>query len=292
MPTAHELRQRLGRVDALRDVVHLMRSLAVTHLRRAETRLSGVRLYVRTVSRALRAVAVEVPAQARADLAPAGPDAVVVITSQQGMCGRYNEVLIERLRAHLDHLGGDARAIVIGDRGLSLARMHGLRIAYHAPGPTSPSGIDRSVRRVAHEIQLVHERQQLGRLWLLHAIHQSVGRFRDRLYQLLPLQLEHFAEDDGPVAQPPRRYLPAEELLTKLVGEFYFIALCRGLTEALAAENSMRLHAMEAARTSIDETRAELEQLWRSVRQEEITSELLEVLAGAEALRQREADDA
>ena len=85
---------------------------------------------------------------------------------------------------------------------------------------------------------------------------------------------------------PPRLALPRVGLLWELVHEYTFISLYRAFTESLAGENGMRLQSMEAAKTNIDDTLEDL-QLQASIqRQNEITEELLDVVSGAEALKQ------
>ncbi len=85
----------------------------------------------------------------------------------------------------------------------------------------------------------------------------------------------------------PLTYVPREVLRRRLIEEYYFIRFYWAFTETVAAENSVRLQSMEAARTNIEDTLEELEGRRRTLRQDEITEELMDVIAGAEAVSRR-----
>ncbi|MBN1919406.1 MAG: F0F1 ATP synthase subunit gamma [Verrucomicrobia bacterium] len=88
----------------------------------------------------------------------------------------------------------------------------------------------------------------------------------------------------GQVSAIGQTALEARDLLASLVEEFYFIALYRAFVESLAAENGMRLQSMEAAKQNIDDTKSQLRQRAQQLRQDAITAELLDIIAGAEAV--------
>ncbi len=84
---------------------------------------------------------------------------------------------------------------------------------------------------------------------------------------------------------PPLHHLAAQPLLEALAGEFVLAELTRMAMESLAAENAARLYAMSAARDNVERKLAQLHQDEHRARQEEVTTELLDVVTGAEALR-------
>jgi F-type H+-transporting ATPase subunit gamma len=279
---AATLHARIERLDGLRDVVNLMRVIAVAHLRHAEEQLMVTREASYVVLAALADVEAElglaIPQRAT------GASLILCITSQQGMCGRYNEVMIERLLRWLDDRPA-ALVAVIGARGAALARLRGIPLVHQADAPASPAAIDRHVRLLASAIERLTSQHGLREIQLLHAVHRSIGRFEDHLTQLLPFNT-HSIEDLPPARHsPPRRHLALGQLHPALLNEVLVLTLHRALTEALAAENSSRLQSMESARTHIDERREALLQRWRSARQQQVTAELLDLVGGTEALR-------
>ena len=86
----------------------------------------------------------------------------------------------------------------------------------------------------------------------------------------------------------PTFSLPASEINSALVRERVMIDLCQSITEALSAEHHMRLTTMQAAEKNIDENLEKMNLQYQQIRQENITTELLDVVSGAEALRKQD----
>jgi len=107
------------------------------------------------------------------------------------------------------------------------------------------------------------------------------GGLIDR-HSLLPIDFSRFAR---PIEnEVPLITLPPDILLERLAAEYVFAQLCQAAMHAFEAENEARMLAMASARTNIDSKLSGLSQRERRLRQEEITSEIIELAAGAEAL--------
>ena len=288
MESLRQTELKIEQIRGLRDIVHSMRTLASTYLKRAEAQLESVRLYSQTVSTAFSHA---LAAYGELELeAQHGPAAIALFSTEQGLCGRFNEILFDALKRRIEELGG-ARVIVVGHRGRGIAEANGIELLGALPSTSSPEGIARTVRSAAEAVFDLYERGEFARLYLLHAVHQAVGRFEERFERVLPLDVERFR------AELPRgfvafSYMGGRQLLGAFVEEFYFVEFHRALVETLAAENSMRLQSMEAAKGNIDETLEDLARLRRILRQDQITEELLDVISGAEALKARSAQRA
>jgi F-type H+-transporting ATPase subunit gamma len=101
-------------------------------------------------------------------------------------------------------------------------------------------------------------------------------------HSLLPIDLSRFAR---PVEnQPPLTGLAPWVLLERFASEYVYAQICEAATHAFAAENEARMMAMAAAKTNIESKLASLSQRAHQLRQEEITTEIVELAAGAEAL--------
>jgi len=87
-----------------------------------------------------------------------------------------------------------------------------------------------------------------------------------------------------PGSSLPTYTMDREVLLSSLLRQYFFISLFRACAESQSAEHGSRLRAMQAAEKNLDENRGELTGQYRRVRQEIITSELLDVVAGFEAV--------
>jgi F-type H+-transporting ATPase subunit gamma len=292
MPSLEQIHARIETIDGLRDIIHSMRALAATYLRRSQERLTAVRNYRTTVVGALRR-ALQMTGTALPPVPDRAERTVLVIFSEQGFCGRFNEVMADAAERETA-ADVPVRFLAVGRKGPPLLRRRNLTVFRALDATTSPDGVSLVIHRIAQTVTDLLAAGTCRDLHLLHARYLSPGRIEPHRTRVLPLDRELFT----PTAEERRRQPPltdaaGPELLDRLVGEFTFISLFRALTESLAGENGMRLQSMEAARENIDQTLGRLRQQARQQRQNEITEELLDVVAGAEALgREEERRDA
>lgn len=282
MPSLQQLEKQIATIDGLRDVIHSMRSLAATYLRRAEERLAGLRAYSDTVGRAIEDCLfgrdIALPEE------DAGGAAILVFFSEQGLCGRFNEVIADAA-AERARETDSRRFIVVGKRGPPLIRRGKLEVIAEMPSTTSPDGDDVVIHAVARTVLGLREREAFGRLYLLYARYLSPGRIEPAFERVLPLDLSQWRGDRVAGRRTrPHLALPRIALLRELVNEYTFITLSRAMTESLAGEHGMRLQSMEAAKGNIDDALDELQLQSRIQRQNEITSELLDVVSAVEGL--------
>jgi len=335
--TLRQIEQQTEQIRGLRDIVQSMRTLASTYLKRAEAQLEPVRLYHRTVVRAL-SVALggsdvgQPPSAAKGTRTAAhqarkphssggGRPAIVLFATEQGLCGRFNEVMVDALtRVLRDH--PHARVVVLGQRGRGVVESADIRVYRTYPAVTSPDGIPGAIRRTAEELYRLYDRGGVGAIYFLHAVHRSIGRFDERFERVLPLDVaalmrvaqpppdaesrppagvrgavphdteirpspSPLPERERAASQPPLTYLPRDVLRRRLIEEYYFIRFYWAFVETVASENSVRLQSMEAARANIEDSLADLESRRRILRQNEITEELMDVISGAEAVTRR-----
>ncbi len=278
-----QIERQIQTIEGLRNIIHSMRSLAATYLRRAEERLGGVRAYADTIGRAIEDCLfgreISLPeSEARAT-------AILVFFSEQGLCGRFNEVMAEAAAKHAQAVE-TPQFIVVGKRGPALLQREKLSVLAELPSTTSPDGVDAIIHSIAKVVLQLQRRNAFAQLYLLYARYLSPGRIEPAFERVLPLDLSQWREAEKARTAPPHLVLSRVELLWELVHEYAFISLYRAFTESLAGENGMRLQSMEAAKSNIDDTLNDLQLHARIQRQNEITEELLDVVSGAEALKQ------
>lgn len=285
MADRRQIEKQVETIEGLRDIIHSMRSLAATYLRRAEERLDGIRAYADTVGRAIedclfgREIALPED-QGRGE-------AVIAFFSEQGLCGRFNEVMAEAALKNAGKLR-NPRFIAVGKRGPALLRRDGLSTIAELPSSTSPEAVDAVINDIARAVLELFGKGEFAELYILYARYLSPGRVEPQFERVLPLDLSQWRQIDQRRRVAPRLALRRLALLNELVDEYAFVSLFRALTESLAGENGMRLQSMEAARSNIDEKLEKLEQKARIQRQNEITAELLDVVSGAEAIEERD----
>lgn len=281
MSKASVLRAQIASIDELRGVVTAMRSLAAAQAQNADRALPGIRRYAEIVGAAV--------ARARTLVAAPGPPAderstlpprLVVVCAERGFVGAFNERLIERAAAEPETTHG--RLWIAGSRGIQLARARGLEIEWTAAMPTHAAGVFEAARTLAAELERRVARGEIDRITVLGATRAHGATSSIERRQLLPLPLASIPS--APLA-PPLHHLPTLELLARVIGEHVAGELARVLMECFGSENAARLQAMEAARHHIDDKLRALRDEANRMRQEEITSELLDVIIGAQAVR-------
>ncbi len=276
-----EIQARIANLGDLQDIMGAMRALAAMRLGQAQNALPGIRQYTEVINYGLaRGLALTGGGGRARKIASQGRMAVVAFTSEHGFAGAYNEHVLEQ--AWTLAKSGGHRLLVVGSRGKVKAEEHGCKVAYAQPMATHIDGVlevvlrcsDELFRRLAHDgverVTLVYGRNTSGPLWKVET--EAVLPFDPAAYR----QAEAVA---------PMVYLDADDLFDKVVEEFVFTRLMHAAMESFASENAARLTAMEAAHDNIETKLEALTQQARQQRQEEITTELLDVVIGATAAR-------
>lgn len=263
---------RIRSLHQLHEVIGAMRSLAAAHLQQASEALPAARAYVSIVDAAFaEALALARDTQTSP---PSDEDAalgLVVFTAEHGFVGGFNHRLTEEIRAIAPR-----RLFVVGTRGAAVLREAGLSLDWWGAAAVDTRTVMEVGRRITDDVYALFDRQILARLDMLFGRLLENGTWTLVREPLLPLAP---ALSPRSTAPPPLHYLTPPALLERLVEEHLLADMVRGTTEALAAENAARLHAMSNAFDNIDRKLDDLEAEARRVRQEQITEELLDLIS-------------
>ena len=266
-------RRRRHAVETIHDIVSALR-----HRRRAHSdrpaRLACARRYQEVVLRALEAVAagsgpLRLPDDASGPL-------LLVLIAEQPLCGPFNQDVLALAERRWRELrgAGEASLAVVGQRGRRHLAARGIVPDAFESAATSPAGLRDMVKRLA---ELVDRRYAAGRLGALHVIYsryQSVSEQTPAEERILPLEL--------PARAPAKdfyRYLDTPHLLAGLVSEYAYISLYQAAADSFASEQASRLVAMDAATRDTERLAKSLTDLERRERQDEITRDVLELIA-------------
>ncbi|WP_434666956.1 F0F1 ATP synthase subunit gamma [Paraburkholderia sp. A3BS-1L] len=286
-----EIESRIAATHQLDAVIAAMRGIAASHSHEARERLAGIRAAAATAGAAIGEVlafATEGAAGGPAAGAPAARgsagagDVCIVVGTEQGFVGALNEELAE----HALRQDGGAHAyrwLLVGSRLASAAASRGLSAAWSAPMAVHPDAIPQLAVRITDALYArLAPGQRVARISVVSA---QPGESRLQIAQriLIPFDFTRFRV--SPRAQPPLVNVAPARLLSGLVDFYVFVQLCEALMLSFAAENEARVRAMLAARTHVQQRLNDLTQHYRAVRQEEITSEIVELSAGSEAAR-------
>lgn len=268
-----------------------MKALAAVNIRQYEKAVVSLSDYNRTIELGFQVV-LKIPPDGgpTARVAPQGRVGGIVIGSDQGMCGALNEQIVSHTLDTL-HAFGVARAeralVAVGQRVTARLEDAGERIEHSLLLPGSAEGITQAVQALVITIDEWRALHGVDRLFLFYHRFVSGVTSRPHWVQLLPLDahwLRTLAQKSWPSHVLPLFTMDRDRLFSCLVRQFVFVSLSRAFAESLASENASRLAAMQSAERNIVERFDELQAQFHQQRQMAITSELLDIVAGFEAL--------
>ncbi len=288
------LGRKIASAGDLASVVRSMKALAASSIGQYENAVESLDEYYRTVQLGLSACFRQAgPVQLAARKSPRHDSAigVVIFGSDQGLVGRFNEVLMEFTRHTLGTLPGKTNRIwAVGERIHALLAERGLNRANLLPVPTSVNAITPLVGQILIEIQAAREREEVMEVYLFHN-HPKSGTIYEPVSQRL-MPLDHLWQSKLAAMPWPTKTLPeviegAAPALEAFIREYLFVLLFQACAESLASENASRLAAMQRAEKNIRDILEDLNRTFHRIRQESIDEELFDVISGFEALSAR-----
>lgn len=272
------LQARTESLEELKRLFAAMQALAASEVQSAQSALHSIRAYTDTIEQAIRDAARLQPPTSRAatDDEPTGKSALVVVGSERGFAGPFNRLLLERARSST--APGEA-VILVGQRCASIAGEHGIKASWIVSTATHIGGLPTTARRLSSYLS------DYTTVRAIFGQYQSGSRFEPALRQILPPAPEMLGRANGRAA--PLHQLTPALLLHQLIGELLLAELMLVLTESFASENAARLQIMQSAGHNITDKLDILGRQIRDRRQNAITTELLEVISGGEAIAGR-----
>lgn len=283
--TLHTLTERLKTTEDIGEIVGTMKSLSAVSIHQYETAAAALVDYQRTVDLGLQVVLKRYSAASLPDRV-GGDAALVVFGSDRGLCGRFNRIVASTASDFIARdLDKVPRLLVVGTQVET--RLEGLGLSADTVFQTPGSA--RAIQRTALSILLRLRdwlEEGLGSIDLVAPRRGRQTQVEVAVHRLAPVdrdELRDLADAPWESRRLPTFSMGFEDLLSWLLRERLFIGLQRAGAEALAAEHAMRLAAMQAAERNIQDRLEEVRQSVRRVRQDEITTELLDIVTGYEA---------
>jgi F-type H+-transporting ATPase subunit gamma len=288
MQTLEALRRQIETAGDMGAIVRTMKTLAAVSIQQFERAAQAVADYEATVELGLQVALMQPGASAQVRAASMGPDhrALIVFGSDHGLCGRFNDEVVSAA-LELMRTGGIGRLLVVGHRAAAKLDASGHGIDRLLALPCSVDGLAASVQEILVIVDRWRAQEPLSEIALCYNRRGEQAAAVAHVARLLPLDppyLQRLARRPWPTRMRPLAMPPSAGLLSALVRQLLYVALHRALAESLAAEHASRLASMQAAERNIAERLDEMQIAFRSLRQQAITEELLDVVAGFEAL--------
>ena len=291
MPTAAEIRSRINSINETKKVTDAMYMISSVKMRRARRELESTAPYFRALREELGELLHYIPEndsrffRLPSDEHPFGR-AVLLITSDKGLAGSYNQTAI-RAAETLLRTRDDLMLFIIGEYGRQYFQSRRVPIAerfhYSAAFPTV-----REARRICADLLDEYKRGRLQQIDIIYTHYKSgrPGELKTRC--LLPLDRSDFYDSRTDAAAYGKEYLPSPAaVLDGIVPSYLTGFIYSALVDSYCSEQESRMTAMQTAGKNAEDMLKQLRVRYHAVRQAAITREMTEIAAGARALKRK-----
>ncbi len=288
--TAAGLQRKIRSAGDLQSVVRTMKALAASNIGQFEKAVRALSDYHRAVEMGLsicfRRSASNALSMERGGRS-GGAVGAVVFGSDQGLVGRFNDVITDYALNALAKLPGEPQVWAVGERAHARLEDAGLKPVGLFAVPNSIKAITPLVGRILMESEARDGHDAVTELYIFHNRPTSGAGYDPAVERLLPLD-ENWRRDLAglrwPTGNLPEVMGVGAATLRGLIREYLFVSLFRACAESLASENASRLAAMQRADKNIDELLEAFKGAFHRLRQSAIDEELFDVISGFEAL--------
>lgn len=296
MANLKELKNRIESVKSTQKITGAMKLVAAAKLKRARDNAERAEPYADRMARMLSTLASNTsPDNAPALLVGNGSDQkhlLVVITSDRGLCGNFNSSIAKQVRQHVKELKAEGKVVsllCLGRKGYELLKGDYKSIIIdHVSGLTGKKDLSFvDIEKHTNQLFTMFENGEFDVCRIFHSHFESAISQKVREQQLIPLPLEVKPDNDNTsgVAQAVYEFEPSEnEILQELLPRNVNVQVFRAILDNAASEHGARMSAMDNATRNAGDMIGRLTLLYNRSRQAEITTELTEIIAGAEAV--------
>lgn len=285
------LKRKIDNEKELKSLVRTMKTLSFISIREYGQMVGSLHEYRKAIEMGLEVVMKNVPGEIMI-MEPLKKDRLgaIIFGSEQGMCGKFNEVIAKFAIKNMDELEiiRDNRTIMtLGDRVTSQLEEAGEIVEERFSFMGNHSGITQTLLKVLTKIETWRSERDMDRIVLFYNMPMPGSSYRPHILHLLPLDKEWFeglAKKKWESRSIPTFTMDQYDLFDSLIRQYMFFSLYLALVESLASENASRLASMQKAEKNIEERLNELRIQYHNMRQDSITMELMDVVTGFEAL--------
>jgi F-type H+-transporting ATPase subunit gamma len=290
------LRRRIKSVQSTKKITKAMELIAASRILKAQQRVNAARPYSEQITEVIRNLAAAGAGggaallQARDDVSTV---AVLVVAGDRGLCGGYNTTVIRAAEREIQRLraeGKQTRLITVGKKPGSYFRFRGYELDEAFQGFSDEPTYE-DARRVAQFVVGKFEAGEYDQVQLFYTRFISAGVQKIQEAQYIPIEtsiVDDAAEGGGPSADYEFEPGPGE-ILDRLLPRYAEAKLYAALLEGSASFFAAQQRAMKSATDNAEELITKLSRIMNRARQDAITTEIMEIVGGAEALRSGQA---
>ena len=284
------IRRRITSVQSTMKITSAMELIAASRIIKAQARVEASKPYTNKLGEVIANVGAATggashPLLEKREVKQAG---VLVVTSDRGLAGAYNTNVIrlaERRLLELQAAGTDLRLYIVGKKAQTYFRYRNYRFEQVFLGVTDTPGYG-DARAIANTVMNDYAEAAIDSLEAYTTRYVSALTQTAVQWPLLPIEPPAAAETDGDTSAGYNFEPSPEEILGRLLPRYVEATIFGMLLEASASEHAARRRAMKAATENAEELTKLLTRQANQARQAEITTEISEIVGGAEALTQ------
>jgi F-type H+-transporting ATPase subunit gamma len=288
------LRRRIRSVQSTKKITRAMELIAASRIVRAQQAIAAARPYVAQIREVVADLARDPEARRHPlyrEPEEARRAAILAVTADRGLAGAYNSSILratERMIRDHESRGLEVMLVTTGRKAQSYFRYRGRPPEAAFTGFSERPSFE-DARRVAAVLIDAYSEGRIDSIQLIYTRFVSLGSQAVTARQLIPLQED--AAREGADGEAPStvvyEYEPgAEEIVERLLPSWVEAEVLAALLEAAASEQASRQRAMKAATDNAEDLITRLTRVMNRARQDAITTEIMEIVGGAEALRQ------
>jgi F-type H+-transporting ATPase subunit gamma len=286
------LRRRISATQSTKKITRAMELIAATRVVQAQERTRKARPYAEQITNVILDLAGAGASSSHPLLAErpgGGKAAFVVVTSDRGLAGAYNSAVIRAAEREIQAArseGLDYSLFLVGKKALTYFRFRGYRIDHVFLSKTDRPTYE-DAREIGQAVRTAFEGGELDRVDLVYTRFITAGSQRVVVRRFLPLEIEEDESTEGGGPRADFEFEPSPDgILDELVPRYVEARLYAALLDASASEHASRQRAMKAATDNAEELIISLSRAMNRARQDAITTEIMEIVSGAEALSQ------
>ncbi len=291
MPELKVLEKKIKTVREIESVVSTMKTLAAVNINNFQNAAYSAREYLATIEKGLQISLRETGQIAAETTGKTNSTLFLLIGSEQGMCGDFNQAVLSRLKKEVRNKKSENAGhflMSVGSKMNVLAGDLGLPVIRNFPLSSSMAHVDDLIADIQIDAYRHMKKKKIESVKIVYnRLEEGETIFSTEVYRLYPVtrkQLQKIQNRPWNSKRIPTVLMDKQIMFRKLLDHYFSGKLYMTIINSLAGENAARLASMQAAERNIQEKKNILYTQYNKVRQQSITSELLDIIGGFEVL--------
>lgn len=294
MANLKEVRNRITSVNSTQQITKAMKMVSAAKLRRAQDAITQLRPYASKLDEILSNVSATLEGATDNKYGIAREEVkraiIVVVTSDRGLCGGFNSSINKATVKHIEDNYSDLKAkgglelVCVGKKGAEFFTRHGYKVNNDFIGLFGDLTFD-NVKEAAEYAMTSFENEKVDKVDIVYNEFKNAAVQIVRTNQFLPIPEIESEEEVTSTASADYIFEPSKEyIVEELIPKSLKIQFYKSLLDSHASEHGARMTAMDKATDNAGEMLKDLKLMYNRSRQAAITTEILEIVGGAEAL--------